>query len=114
MRVMWGPSFRLIFYFLSFETSASTAIAALTATATPQMEDAIIEALEMRNPGRVIATLERPELNLSCITATANTCNQAVMTALRLLRIRVLRSERPDISTSQRQLKRIDGATKYK
>jgi ATP-dependent DNA helicase RecQ len=63
---MWGPSFRPDFLYLPklFEILGyRPPIAALTATATPQMEDAIIEALEMRNPGRVIAPLDRPELN---------------------------------------------------
>ena len=62
---MWGPSFRPDFLYLPrlFDVlGARPPVAALTATATPIMRDAIAEALTLRQPARVIAPIDRPEL----------------------------------------------------
>ncbi len=62
---MWGPSFRPDFLYLPrlFDhLGYRPPLAALTATATPTMQDAIASTLTMREPARVIAPIDRPEL----------------------------------------------------
>lgn len=64
---MWGPSFRPDFLYLPrlFDLLGyRPPLAALTATATPATQTAIIESLTLRNPARVIAPIDRPELQL--------------------------------------------------
>ncbi len=62
---MWGPTFRPDFLYLPrlFEQIGyRPPLAALTATATPQMCEAISQALEMTQPAMVVAPVDRPEL----------------------------------------------------
>lgn len=62
---MWGPSFRPDFLYvprLYQLLKARPPVAALTATATPAMQTAIIDQLALENPARVIASVDRPEL----------------------------------------------------
>ena len=62
---MWGPSFRPDFLYLPrlFDLLGyRPPVAALTATATPAMQTAVIETLTLRQPARVIAPIDRPEL----------------------------------------------------
>jgi ATP-dependent DNA helicase RecQ len=62
---MWGPSFRPDYLYLPrlFEVLGyRPPVAALTATATPEMESAIVKSLELRNPKRIVAPIDRPEL----------------------------------------------------
>lgn len=62
---MWGPSFRPDFLYLPrlFDLLGyRPPLAALTATATPAMQTAIIETLTLRQPARIIAPIDRPEL----------------------------------------------------
>lgn len=62
---MWGPSFRPDFLYLPrlFDLLGyRPPLAALTATATPAMQTAIIEALTLHQPAKVIAPIDRPEL----------------------------------------------------
>lgn len=64
---MWGPSFRPDFLYLPriFDILGyRPPVAALTATATPSMQDAIVSSLRLNNPVRVLAPIDRPELNL--------------------------------------------------
>ena len=62
---MWGPSFRPDFLYLPhiFDVLGyRPPVAALTATATPAMREAITESLAMDAPEHVIAPIRRPEL----------------------------------------------------
>ena len=64
---MWGPSFRPDFLYLPriFDILGyRPPVAALTATATPAMQDAIVTSLRLNDPARVIAPIDRPELQL--------------------------------------------------
>jgi ATP-dependent DNA helicase RecQ len=64
---MWGPSFRPDFLYLPriFDILGyRPPVAALTATATPAMQDAIITSLRLNDPACVIAPIDRPELQL--------------------------------------------------
>jgi ATP-dependent DNA helicase RecQ len=64
---MWGPSFRPDFLYLPriFDILGyRPPMAALTATATPAMQDAIITSLHLNEPISVIAPIDRPELQL--------------------------------------------------
>jgi len=64
---MWGPSFRPDFLYLPriFEILGyRPAVAALTATAAPAMQNVIISSLQLDYPQKVIAPVDRPELNL--------------------------------------------------
>jgi ATP-dependent DNA helicase RecQ len=69
---MWGPSFRPDFLALPrlFDVLGyRPPIAALTATATSGMQEAIIESLALRNPARVVAPIDRPELQFVVFNA---------------------------------------------
>ena len=62
---MWGPSFRPDFLYvprLYQMLPSRPPVAALTATATPAMQTAIIEQLELQDPVRIVASVDRPEL----------------------------------------------------
>lgn len=72
---MWGPSFRPDFLYLPrlFDVlSYRPPVTALTATATPAMQEAIIEALTLRRPTRVIAPIDRPELQFIVYNAASH------------------------------------------
>ena len=63
---MWGPSFRPDFLYLPhlFDVLGyRPPVAALTATATPAMRQAITESLAMKAPAHVIAPIRRTELH---------------------------------------------------
>jgi len=62
---MWGPSFRPDFLYLPniFDVLGyRPPVAALTATATPAMQLAIVDSLQLKKPVKVIAPIDRPEL----------------------------------------------------
>lgn len=64
---MWGPSFRPDFLYLPrlFDVLGyRPPLAALTATATGTMQEAIVQTLTLRDPARIIAPIDRPELQL--------------------------------------------------
>ncbi len=72
---MWGPSFRPDFLYLPrlFDVLGYRApLTALTATATPAMQEAIVEALTLRQPTRVIAPIDRPELQFIVYNADSH------------------------------------------
>lgn len=71
---MWGPSFRPDFLYLPrlFDLLGyRPPLAALTATATPAMQTAIIETLTLRQPARIIAPIDRPELQFIVYNAAS-------------------------------------------
>ena len=71
---MWGPSFRPDFLYLPrlFDLLGyRPPLAALTATATPAMQTAIIETLTLRQPARIIAPIDRPELQFIVYNASS-------------------------------------------
>jgi len=100
---MWGPSFRPDFLYLPrlFDTLGyRPPIAALTATATPEMQQAITESLKLNNPVRVIAPIDRPELRFIVYNARSRylpiqSRNDRLRTLLRILR--AADHERPSI-----------------
>ena len=62
---MWGPSFRPDFLYvprLYQILHNRPPVAALTATATPAMQEAIVDRLELHDPVRIVASVDRPEL----------------------------------------------------
>jgi ATP-dependent DNA helicase RecQ len=91
---MWGPSFRPDFLYLPRLFDAlgyRPPIAALTATATPEMQQAVIEALRLNDPVCVIAPIDRPELQFIVYNARSRylpirSRNDRLRTLLRILR----------------------------
>jgi ATP-dependent DNA helicase RecQ len=100
---MWGPSFRPDFLYLPhiFDILGyRPPVAALTATATPAMQSAIIDSLQLKDPVQVLAPIDRPELqfivyNSSSKYGAIRSKNDRFRQLLRILR--AADRERPPI-----------------
>lgn len=90
---MWGPSFRPDFLHLPrlFDLIGKRPpIAALTATATPDMEGEIVRSLRMVDPIKIIAPVDRPNLHFAVYNAasqygTIRSANDRFKQLLRIL-----------------------------
>ncbi len=99
--VTWGTDFRpdyLYIYDVLERLGKRPPVAALTATATQDMREAISERLRLRNPRLVLASFDRPEIKLVVYTPKTDAYpirSQAdkLMQLLRILRSATQRNE---------------------